>query len=185
MVIVPSGVPSFQSGIYWYIPGQSWGVAISNQFFKSVIRAFKSHKVPMTIVGGYAVVLHGVVRGTLDVDAVIAHSKQSFLSAEKALNSIGLESRLPLKAEEVFQFREEYIQNRHLIAWSFHNPQNPLEVVDIVLTHDQKNVGSVKRTYDGVGFSIASLDSLIAMKKQSNRPQDREDVAALKKIKKS
>ena len=86
--------------------------------------------------GGHAVALHGAVRGTVDLDLVLALSRGNFTAAEASLNGMGLESRLPLKAEEVFDFREEYIRNRNLIAWSFVNPADPTEIVDIILTED-------------------------------------------------
>jgi hypothetical protein len=61
---------------------------------------------------------------------------QDFKKAQVVLADLGLQPRLPLKASEVFEFREEYIRKRNLIAWSFVNPKNPAELVDLLLTHD-------------------------------------------------
>ena len=111
-------------------------------FFGNVIRALNQHRVQYRLVGGYAVALHGAVRGTVDIDFVISLDQGSYRKTEKALNSIGLKSRLPISADEVFNFREEYIKNRNLIAWSFVNPENPLEIVDIIITEDAKKMNS-------------------------------------------
>ncbi|MCI0409391.1 MAG: hypothetical protein L0191_12675, partial [Acidobacteria bacterium] len=87
-----------------------------------VIRALNEARVPYAVVGGYAVALHGAVRGTVDVDLVIRFKAVDFQRTERALVSLGLQSRLPITAAEVFQFREEYLQNRNLRAWTFINP---------------------------------------------------------------
>ena len=151
-------------------------------FFKRVLSAFSEHKVPFAVVGGYAVVLHGVIRGTADIDLVVNHSKEVFERTEKALESIGFKSRLPLKANEVFEFRDEYIKNRNLIAWSFYNPSHPLEIVDIILTHDRKNLKVMHKTFQGKRLPVVEVTSLIKMKQESGRPQDLEDIKALQEI---
>src|SRR5436190_22910565 len=99
-------------------------------FWKKVVQALQAQKIPFALAGGYAVALHGAVRGTVDVDIVLRLRKEDFISVETALKKLGLMPRLPVKAEEVFQFREEYINKRNLIAWSFVNPDHPIEIVD-------------------------------------------------------
>ena len=53
-------------------------------FLFKVIDSLEKYKVDYAIAGGYAVALHGAVRGTVDIDFVIKLSKQSFIRAEKA-----------------------------------------------------------------------------------------------------
>ncbi|TDJ35665.1 MAG: hypothetical protein E2O56_00795, partial [Gammaproteobacteria bacterium] len=74
------------------------------------------------IVGGHAVALHGAVRGTVDIDIALLWNLKTLRGAEQALTELGLVSRLPISAGDVFRFRDEYIENRNLIAWNFHNP---------------------------------------------------------------
>ena len=147
-----------------------------------VVQSLNQHRVQYTLVGGYAVALHGAVRGTVDIDFVISLNLRSYRQAEKALNSIGLKSRLPVSADDVFNFREEYIEKRNLIAWSFTNPDNPLEIVDIIITEDVKQMKSVVKTFNGTKIKIAAIDDLIKMKKKSGRKQDIEDINALEKL---
>jgi hypothetical protein len=146
--------------------------------------AFDKAQLPYAIVGGYAVALHGAVRGTVDVDVAIGVSKSSFVAAEKALRKLGLESKLPVHAEQIFNFREEYIRDRNLIAWNFYNPNKPIESVDILLTEDVVKM-KVERIRTGdVTLKVASIPDLIRMKKSSGRPQDLSDIEALKKLEK-
>ena len=66
--------------------------------------ALDEAKVPYAVVGGYAVALHGAVRGTMDIDLVIPWTEESFNTTEATLKSLGLQSRLPVTAREVFRF---------------------------------------------------------------------------------
>ena len=144
--------------------------------------AFRSEGVSFAVVGGYAVALHGAVRGTVDVDIVLRFSRKDFVAAERILKGIGLISRLPVDAGQVFDFREDYIKNRNLVAWSFYNPSDPSEIVDIIITHDlaKMKIDRIKSGADVI--PIVSRRDLIAMKRKSGRPQDIEDVKALEEL---
>lgn len=153
-------------------------------FIHRLIQALERRKVNYAIAGGYAVALHGVVRGTIDIDLVLRLSKENLLAAEAALKEIDLQSKLPLKAAEVFDFREEYIRNKNLFAWNFINFNNPMESVDIIITEDLRNM-RVKRILVGDKIlRVVSIEDLINMKKRSRRPQDLEDIKALRRLKK-
>lgn len=147
-----------------------------------VIDALEAAGVRFAVAGGHAVALHGAVRGTIDLDLVLACARENFVNAEKALGSIGLIPRLPVTAEDVFAFRKEYIERRNLIAWSFIHPKDPSQVVDIVLTWELKP-GDIKRVRAAAReIPVLSRASLIAMKKAAGRPQDLADVAALERL---
>jgi len=134
------------------------------------------------LVGGYAVALHGAVRGTVDIDFVIAWNLKNLARAEQALNGIGLVSRLPVSANEVFQFRREYISNRNLIAWNFYNPEDLSQQVDIVITFDLTGVRG-KRVNTATGpVIVLPIRELVTMKRESGRPQDLADIEALERL---
>lgn len=145
-----------------------------------VCSALENADVPYAIVGGYAVALHGAVRGTVDVDVVIEWSLKNLQATEKAFKQLGLVSLIPITAENLFHFREDYIQNRNLIAWNFYDPSNPISQVDVVINYDLKNASRTMTIKNILGtIRVLSLNDLIDMKKASGRPQDLEDVKAL------
>lgn len=151
-------------------------------FIQRVCLALEKANVPYAVVGGYAVALHGAIRGTVDVDVAIQWSLKNLQNAEKAFKEMGLISLIPITAEIVFNFREEYIKNRNLIAWNFYDPSNPLNRVDLLINYD---LGSqeTKKIETSLGtIPILSLEELIKMKTASGRPQDLEDVKALKSL---
>jgi hypothetical protein len=153
-------------------------------FIYRLIEALEKRKVDYAIAGGYAVALHGAVRGTVDIDIVLRFTKKNLFAAEAALEDLGLQSRLPLKKDEVFDFREEYIKNRNLLAWNFTNPTNPVETVDILITEDLRNMKIKKIRSGNLILRLVSLEDLIKMKQKSGRPQDLEDIKALRSLKK-
>lgn len=151
-------------------------------FLLRLCDALSAARVPYAIAGGYAVALHGAVRGTVDVDLVLRLRERDFKSAERVFVGLGLASRLPLKAADVFRFREEYIRNRNLVAWSFTNPGNPAELVDVLITEDLARCRVVRMQVQGRRLAVLSKTDLIRMKTASGRPQDLEDVSALKRL---
>jgi hypothetical protein len=151
-------------------------------FLLRVCDALSEAGVRFAVAGGYAVALHGAVRGTVDVDLVIRLEESAFAKAEAALEGLGLQPRLPVSAAEVFRFREEYIRNRNLLAWSFVNADNPGELVDVLIAEDLAECKPVKIAIKGRAVPVVSKADLIRMKTRSGRPQDLEDVAALKRL---
>ena len=147
-----------------------------------ICTALKEAKVRYAVVGGYAVALHGAVRGTVDIDLVVPWTERTLVRAEAALNGIGLVSALPVGAREVFAFRDEYVRNRNLIAWTFHNPDDPLEQVDIIINYDLTGKRTRRVELASGPVNVLSIADLIAMKRESSRPQDIEDIRALEQL---
>jgi hypothetical protein len=113
---------------------------------------------------------------------VIKHSEKIFKSVERCLKELGFLPRLPVTASEIFNFKDEYIARRNLIAWSFYNPSNPLEAIDIILTHDLAHMKSVDKKMGLIKIKVLSIGDLISMKTKSGRTQDLEDIKVLKKL---
>ncbi len=149
-----------------------------------ICNAFEKARIRYAVVGGYALTLHGAVRGTIDLDLVIELTESAFLKAEKALITLGFISRLPVTGAQVHAFRDEYIQNRNLVAWNFFHPRRHGEIIDIIITDDARKMKIDKMKIDGHAIRVVSLESLIEMKRKCGRPQDLIDAAALETLKK-
>lgn len=149
-----------------------------------VTQALQKEKVAFAIAGGWAVSLHGAVRGTVDLDLVVVLNQANLEKVEKALKTCGLESRLPVKAKEIVQFRKEFIERQKMFAWRFMNPANPTEIVDILINEDLAKLETKEIRLGSQKLSIVSIDALIKMKKKAGRAQDLEDIKALEVIRK-
>ena len=152
-------------------------------FLERVCEILNNSKVRYVVVGGYAVALHGAIRGTLDIDVALRWTKGDLVKAEDALRKIGLVSRLPITAQDVFEYRDEYIRNRNLISWNFHNPVDLSEQLDIIINFDAKGKRAVYKRLATTSIPVLNIRDLIDMKKASGRPQDIEDIKALEKLK--
>ncbi len=147
-----------------------------------ICASFARSDVRYAIVGGHAVALHGAVRGTVDIDVVLDWDRKTLTAAESALNEVGLVSRLPVTADDIFDFRNEYIEKRNLVAWNFYNPHDLAEQVDIIITYDLKGKRTKRIRLSSGSIQILALAELIEMKRKSARSQDTEDVQALEKL---
>ena len=152
-------------------------------FLERVCGGLNRARVRYVIVGGYAVALHGAIRGTLDIDIALRWTINDLQKAEAALLELGLISHLPITAQDVFNFREEYIRNRNLIAWNFNNPADPSEQLDVVINFDADGKSAITRQIGEESVPVLNIEDLIQMKKESGRQQDIEDVKALERLK--
>jgi hypothetical protein len=152
-------------------------------FLLKVVRAFQSARVEFALCGGQAVALHGALRGTVDVDFVVKLGPANLERAEKVLTKdLALVSRIPIRSAEMAKFRLEYIKKRNLKAWSFVDPTRLSDVVDLVITNDLAELSVVHKEAWGQKIPVVSIGDLIAMKRESGRPQDLADVEALEMI---
>ena len=151
-------------------------------FYKSVIQALNKQKIRYAVVGGLAVNLHGATRGTLGMDLITELTLKNLKSLEACMKKLGLRPKLPISAEDLYHYRQEYIDKRNLVAWSFVASDNPSQVIDIVITHDLCEFETTVIRAGNVPFTVINKNALIDMKMQSGRKQDLEDIKALKKL---
>lgn len=89
---------------------------------------------------------------------------------------------MPISAKDVFQFRDEYIENRNLIGWNFYNPKDLSQQVNIVINYKLRANLTKKITVGTTPIKILNKSALIEMKQAAGRAQDLEDIAALERL---
>lgn len=150
--------------------------------FLSLIQHFEKEKLPYILVGGYALALQGIVRATVDIDLVVSLSENHLIKAEKIMNELGLQSRIPIRAKDLAQFHEVYRKERNLIAWSFVDYKNRSRQVDLLIYPPLKSLKSELISVHGFKVRTATKKTLLEMKKESNRPQDQFDILKLEEV---
>jgi hypothetical protein len=139
--------------------------------FLAICRAFNEERVEYLVVGAAALSLHGIPRGTEDLDFFVRPTAENFERIRRALGRIW---------------------NDPDIRDITHDPPATIRygtpdgfVVDLIM-----QLGAVFRfedlepeivEVDGVPIRTASARSLYAMKKDSVRPQDRADADRLRR----
>ncbi|GAB4445029.1 MAG: hypothetical protein OHK0011_26940 [Turneriella sp.] len=152
-------------------------------FIKDVANVLKKNGIPFAIVGGYAIALHGIARGTFDLDIVTELSEQNLAKIEATLLSMGMQPLLPVTAVELYRNLATYRTEKNLIAWNFRNPNRLRDSLDVIITEDLRELEVIEAQTDFGKVPVLSIDSLIRMKSRAKREQDLKDIAALEALK--
>ncbi|MGH8398357.1 MAG: DUF6036 family nucleotidyltransferase [Gammaproteobacteria bacterium] len=153
-----------------------------------IFAALDKTQVRYVVVGGLAVILHGHIRLTQDLDLVIDLEPVNCRKALEALESIGLKPRLPVVMQDFAdpKKREDWYQNKHMLVFQLWDPKNAQRSID-VFVREPVQFGdlwrdSVIKVYDGLPIRIASIAHLIAMKTGTGRIRDQDDIEKLREI---
>ena len=140
------------------------------------------------VAGGIAVNLYGIERATADVDIVLELEKGNLSKFIRVAKKLGLKPKIPVKLEDFIdpEKRKSWIMDKGMMVFSLYDPKNPFFLIDI-FTEIPFDFDEVYRQRNRISFEnivipVVPIKKLIAMKEESDRPQDRADVFYLKKI---
>ncbi len=143
------------------------------------------------VVGGVAVVLHGYLRATADLDLVVDLDPRNVTVAVDLLENLGFRPRPPVSirsfanAEE----RERWIEEKNLQVFSLWHPEKPGFEVDLFVRQPFDFAAAFARasvaTLGSTAVYVASIDDLVAMKRTAGRARDKEDIEALLALQKA
>jgi hypothetical protein len=155
---------------------------------REIFKVLADAHVDYVVVGGIAVILHGHLRATRDLDLVVDLQPDNCLTALQALAGIGLTPRLPVEMRDFADpaRRKDWLENRNRLVFQLWDPGNPLRSVDIFVREpiDMRllSAEAVIKDLDGVPIRVASIRHLIAMKRLAGRRHDIDDIEALRQI---
>jgi hypothetical protein len=155
---------------------------------REIFKALADAEVDYIVVGGLAVIMHGHLRATRDLDLVIGLQPDNCARGMDALSGIGLRPRLPVTLADFADpaKREDWVRNRNMLVFQLWDPANPERSVDIFvrepLDFRAMLADAVVKSLDDVPIRVASIRHLIQLKGSAGRPQDLEDIEALRII---
>mgnify|MGYP007086568485 CR=1 FL=1 len=155
---------------------------------REIFKALADAKVDYVVVGGLAVILHGYLRATADLDLAIGLSPDNARRGMASLAHIGLRPRLPVTFEDFADptKRAEWRETRNMMVFPLWDPANPLRSVDVFIDEpiafEQLLQQAVTKDLDGLAVRVASIPHLIKMKQRAGRPRDLEDIGKLQQI---
>lgn len=147
---------------------------IFNVDFLEFLEFLTKHQVEYLLVGGYAVVLHGYIRSTGDMDLWIDRTNENY----KKLKKVYLDFSAPI-------FPEEEFSNPKFNVWGIGVEPSKIEIltqVDGLLFNESYK----RREYfkvDKLQIPYIDFEDLIKNKLASGRHKDLADIEQLKKIK--
>lgn len=157
-------------------------------FYEDVLRALDAAAIRFVLVGGVAVILHGVPRTTADLDLVIDLEEGNVRRFVGVMVQLGFVPRAPVAAADLASadHRRAWVADKHMMAFTFHRPGRPLEEVDILidppLPFAELAAGAVLLEAEGLRLPIVGIRHLIRMKEHAGRAQDVADVDALRRL---
>jgi hypothetical protein len=143
-------------------------------------------RIRFVLVGGLALVLHGLDRLTADVDLVIDLSAESAQAAVQALTAAGYRALAPVDPVALAdpEQRREWQAVRNMQVFSFWDSSNTRPTVDIILSpavpFDDLWTSASVVNLGGHAVRVASIEHLIRMKAAAGRPQDLADIERLR-----
>ena len=152
---------------------------------EKVIGELNREKVRVLVVGGVAVVLHGYLRTTADLDLVVQLEPDNVLRTLRALGSLGYHPRAPVAVEDFANesIRESWVNEKNLEVFSLWSQENPRLEVDLFVREPFDFDAVYEQTseieLDTTTVRVVPRQTLIEMKRRSGRPRDIEDIEAL------
>jgi hypothetical protein len=154
--------------------------------FLAVLEALYDANVRYLVVGGVAVVLHGALRATADLDLVVHLDPDNALDAVDALALLGFVPRLPVGMHAFVTVEARAaLRARNALVFTVWHPASH-RVVDLFLEEpflfeeawSQRTEVQLGR----VRVALASRSDLIRMKQVAGRPKDLLDISLLQAL---
>ena len=157
-------------------------------FYEDVLRALDVASIRFVIVGGVAVILHGVPRSTADLDLVIDFEDGHVRRFIGVMAQLGFVPRAPVAAADLASadHRRGWVAGKHMTAFTFQRPGRPLDEGDVLIYRPlalaELAPGADFVEAEGLRLPIVGIRHLIRMKEGAGRAQDVADVDALRRL---
>jgi hypothetical protein len=143
------------------------------------------------IVGGLAVVAHGYLRFTADVDLVLDFDEGNLRQALSALARLGYRPRAPVALDDFVDpaNRATWSREKHMTVFSLHSPDHAATEIDLFVEAPLDFEAAYARSVSmdvtpGVAGTFIGLDDLLALKRRAGRAVDEIDIRQLEAIRK-
>lgn len=156
------------------------------QSVETILNALTQARVRYLVVGGVAVVAHGYMRFTADIDLVLDPERESLGRAVEALSALGYRPRAPVPFAdfENREKRQQWIREKGLTVFSLFSAEHPATEIDLFVEPPfdfERAYAQAVRLEIGpeVSATFVSRADLVEMKRRAGRPQDLADLAGL------
>lgn len=147
-----------------------------NKDFQDFIQALNNNEVKYILVGGYAVILHGYIRSTADMDIWVKKTIKNFDKLNRALNEFGAPSIN----------EKEFLGNQYDV-WGIGKEPNRIEIMSELkgVTFETAYKESIFYQQDNLKIRFIHFNHLLDAKKAAGRFKDKNDIEQLNKKKRN
>jgi hypothetical protein len=156
--------------------------------FERVLGALNRAEVRYLVVGGVAVVLHGYLRTTVDLDLVVQLEPNNARRALEILTALGYQPRAPVPATDFADAdqREAWIRDKNVRVFSLWGPTTGDPEIDLFVREpfdfDAVFARAEQLPLRHTFVPVLCRADLIELKRQAGRPQDLADIEALEAL---
>jgi hypothetical protein len=155
---------------------------------EAVVRALNDSGVRYLIAGGLAVVAHGFLRFTADVDMILDLDPENLRRAMAALKSLGYRPRAPVPIEDFAdsEKRASWIADKGLKVFSLQSDRHPATEIDVFVECPVDFAAANGEAHwerlskSGVEAAFLDYGRLVELKRAAGRPKDLDDIAQLR-----
>lgn len=143
----------------------------------ALIRQLKQHAIPHVVIGGWAVIAHGYIRTTRDIDVVVPDTPAVRRMVGKALAEINARTANGARLAAAAVLPDQ--------GWQLDTDHGRIDVLlEGVPPLDFESVSTtaLQAELDGEPVLIADLAHLTGFKRLAGRPQDKADLAELEQL---
>jgi hypothetical protein len=164
-------------------------IAMEKHSVELIVHALNTNQVRYLIAEGLAVVAHGYLRFTADLDLLLAMDEENLAAAVSALKRLNYRPRAPVDFEQFIdsEHRRQWIEEKGLTVFSLYSPDHAATEIDLfvdppLVFADAYLRAARMEVSPGIMATFCSLDDLIDLKTKAGRPIDREDIVKLRKL---
>lgn len=152
---------------------------------KAIARELHADQVRFLVVGGLAVVAHGYVRGTKDLDMVFDLAPENLERAVAALSRLGYRPLVPVPFEHYARAEERrrWVEEKGAVVFQIFSDLHPTVRIDLFLSEpfgfDAVYARAAWQAIADIPVPFVPLPELLEMKRRAGRPQDLADIHRL------
>ena len=156
-------------------------------FYRDIFSELERDGVRYLVAGGVAVVLHGFVRATADLDLIVDLDPGNLSRFLVLMTRRGYLPRVPVRMEDFAdeEKRRSWIEEKGMKVFSVFHPQRHGELIDVFVREPFPFAQAYERRLivevGGCSVSVVAREDLMALKRAAGRPQDLEDLRALER----
>lgn len=157
-------------------------------YYEDIFKKLDEEAIRYLVVGGVALVLHGVVRLTADLDLMVWLDKKNLSHFISVMKELGYKPKVPVKAEEFIDSakRQFWKEVKGMQVFSFYHPAKPMNLIDVIIDEPIDFLIAERRKVSmkakQIKIPVVSIEDLIKLKRLAGRPQDLADIDALNEL---